>query len=330
MTKSVTVSCPHRLSVGGTWDLPALALPYAKMSPMTINMAINLRTIVTIENGNKIVICDNGIDNIYHHYDFTGKCGLIHAILAHFDLKDVKVSLEFEAPKKSGLGGSGVLCVALISAINEYLGYNLMPGEIIRLAHNIEDGMNFSLTGFQDQCAAVYGGINKFMWKFGSGLCWHSIKFDSIRSDYVIDIPKLNNRLILAYLGHSHNSNEINQLQIESFLSGDKKWFEILKLTKKFAITLQYYDWQKCIRLLNYETEIRNALVPERMTEKCYQMQKQAHDLGCSFTTAGAGGGGCVWSLCPDMQSRDKLKGAWGNCVIPIKIDTEGMKTDLY
>jgi len=34
------------------------------------------------------------------------------------------------------------------------------------LAHNLEDGLRVSLTGLQDQLAAAYGGINKWVWLY--------------------------------------------------------------------------------------------------------------------------------------------------------------------
>ena len=43
----ITVSAPCRVDAGGTWDIKSLALPLERKTPVTVNMALTLRTTVT-------------------------------------------------------------------------------------------------------------------------------------------------------------------------------------------------------------------------------------------------------------------------------------------
>ncbi|MBM3242447.1 hypothetical protein FJZ31_39815 [Candidatus Poribacteria bacterium] len=108
------------------------------------------------------------IDDI--HFDTRFK--LIFAIAAHFNVHGFEIQLSYESPPRSGLGGSGVLAITAIAAINkacEAFGESeFSKPYIIELAHNIEDGLRYSYTGMQDQCAAVYGGVNKWFWTCAS------------------------------------------------------------------------------------------------------------------------------------------------------------------
>ena len=44
----VEASAPCRIDCGGTWDIKAMALPMAGIGPVTVNMALNLRTFATL------------------------------------------------------------------------------------------------------------------------------------------------------------------------------------------------------------------------------------------------------------------------------------------
>jgi D-glycero-alpha-D-manno-heptose-7-phosphate kinase len=49
LTRSpVKASAPCRVDAGGTWDIKALALPLERKAPATVNMALTLRTTVTL------------------------------------------------------------------------------------------------------------------------------------------------------------------------------------------------------------------------------------------------------------------------------------------
>jgi len=60
---------------------------------------------------------------------FNSDLGLIKAIVAHFGVAGVKITITSQAPQRSGLGESGCVAVSLISTLNEDLF--LFKGEFI-------------------------------------------------------------------------------------------------------------------------------------------------------------------------------------------------------
>ena len=45
----IEASAPCRIDAGGTWDIKAMALPLERIRPITVNMALNLRTRVELQ-----------------------------------------------------------------------------------------------------------------------------------------------------------------------------------------------------------------------------------------------------------------------------------------
>src|SRR5690349_13552620 len=62
---SITASAPGRIDCGGTWDIKALALAQERIQPVTVNIAINLRTTVRLYpyDSGKVAIHSQGFDD---------------------------------------------------------------------------------------------------------------------------------------------------------------------------------------------------------------------------------------------------------------------------
>jgi len=336
LTSEITVSAPCRLDVGGTWDLKAYALLYEHLPPMTTNIALSLRTYVKLKpfEPGWIRITDHlgSEEHKINEMHFDGQFGLLFAIVSHFHAHGIEIELSYEAPPKSGLGGSGVLAVATIKAINEGCKLtgipNISKSQIVRLAHDIEDGLRYSYTGMQDQCAAAFGGINKWIWIYSSNEKFRQESLD-------VDYDELSKRLVLAYIGKSHNSSDVNSKQVRGFLNGQTRapWFRINKISEEFANALVESDWAKAGELISKETKIRCELVPSRITPLGVTLQKIAHEYRAGFATAGAGNGGCVWALCRIPKDKDSIISIWSDiiedidnaCILNAGIDKNGL-----
>lgn len=336
LTSEISVSAPCRLDVSGTWDLKAYALLYEHLPPMTTNIALSLRTHVNLKpfDSGWIRITDH-LGSEEHKIDemrFDGQFGLLFAIVSHFNVHGLEIELSYEAPPRSGLGGSGVLAVITIKAINEACKSIGMPklkkNKVVELAHNIEDGLRYSYTGMQDQCAAVFGGINKWIWTYSSE---PKFRQESLSVDY----NELSKRLVVAYIGKSHDSSEVNSKQVEGFLNGQTRtpWFKINKIGDEFATALVESDWEKAGNLISEETRIRCELVPSRITPLGKRLQEIAQRNGAGFATSGAGNGGCVWTLCQTPEDKDKIESVWKDMLLEIetarvldtKVDSKGL-----
>ena len=342
--QEVFASAPCRLDVGGTWDLKAFALLYRHIMPTTTNMALSLRTNLWLKpyRENWIRISDPTgseeycIDDLRFHKRF----GLLLAIVSHFNVHGMEIQLSYEAPPRSGLGGSGVLAVTTIAAISrafELLGMpTVSKTRMVELAHDIEDGLRYSFTGMQDQCAAAYGGVNKWRWTYSSA----NGKFEQEELLPDKDYKALEDRLVVAYIGRAHDSSDVNSQQVAWFLNGHTRgpWFRINEIANDFASALQSSDWEKSGHLINEETALRIGMVPGRITPLGELLRSVAEEYSSGFATAGAGNGGCVWALCREPEDAANLAARWAEIlrnietakVLGTEIAVDGLKVEIH
>ena len=333
-------SAPCRLDVGGTWDLKCFALPYASLNPATTNIAISARTRIRLKayRPGWVRIVDE-----FHHEafpvdapDMTGHFGLLFAIAAHFALGGVEIEIAYGCPPRSGVGGSGTLSVALAGALARARklvgGVRLSPEEIIEIVYNIEDGLRYSYTGLQDQCAATYGGVNTWSWTYGDPSGKFRREAILTRDQY----SALSDRLLVAYIGKPHDSNDVNSRQVDDFLAGRhrSRWFRVNEIAREFAEALKRADWEAAGRLMDEETATRCAIVPARMTVIGEKLQAVGTEFGAGFATAGSGNGGCVWALAPHPGVVPDLSAAWREVlsavptarILPATVDPVGLE----
>ena len=337
---TIHTSAPCRLDVSGTWDLPQFALPFRNAHPNTTNIALDLRThcCVSQDDEGVIAVSDDWNREVQPadspRYD--GPFGLVHAIASYFGVDSISIKFGYEAPPKSGLGGSGVLGVVTIAALNELTDSQLSLGEIAYLAHQIEDGLRFSYTGMQDQCAAAFGGVNSWTWDYGNMNVNLPFWRKSVLSEGAY--PGLEKRLVVAYTGKSHNSSDVNVRQVAGFFDGSARpqWLRINEIGSEFAYALKELDWEKAGKLITEEHLIRCDLVPERRTETAKTLQDIALKNGSAgFATTGAGKGGCVWALAANSDEATRIRAEWNGAlaglplpeakILPVKIAPQGL-----
>lgn len=335
----IKASAPHRVDIGGTWDLKPFAMLYRQERPCTLNIAISLRTTVELrayEEGYIHITDDIGSEEYCsQNWHFNDRFGLITSIIKYLGVDGFALKLSYDAPNRSGLGGSGVVAVAVLAAINAVLPEAGVAAftkhEIALITHSVEDGLRYSHTGLQDQCAALFGGINFWQWNYDV-LDTHFTRL-SIDSQEVIDA--VSDRLVIAYIGVPHYSSRVNAEQVEGLLNGRflEHWLRINSLTRAAFFKLGNAEWSELISIINEETSLRSEIAPSRITPLGEALQTLAHGSEASFAAAGAGNGGCVWTLCPTPEAADSLKADWSLAmtdtsdarILEIAVDREGL-----
>lgn len=321
-------SAPCRVDIGGTWDLKCFALPFAHIHPVTTNIALSMRTHIRLSayKAGRIRIWDNQHEEEYpaDDLDLSGHFGFLFSVSAHFALSGIDIEIGYESPPRSGLGGSGVLAVALAGALakaREPVGSDaLTPEAIVELVYNIEDGLRYSYTGLQDQCAAAFGGIHRWHWTYGE----MDSKFRREELLSTEGYTRTSDHLLVAYIGENHDSNDVNSKQVTDFLSGTNRsqWFRINEIANEFAHALQQEDWKAAGERINEETDIRCSIVPSRITPVGESLQAICHEMGVGFATAGGGNGGCVWALAQNPDQIADLSSGWEAILKPIPTAT--------
>ena len=124
-------SAPCRVDMGGTLDLSTFYLPLHHLGPCTFNVALDLRTRVTLRPFDKgrIRISSLGFEDLVvdsRQAPFHHSLGLMSAVAAYFQADGVHIDIRSESPPRSALGGSSVAAVALIWAFAKAMAKTIL------------------------------------------------------------------------------------------------------------------------------------------------------------------------------------------------------------
>lgn len=323
---AVTASAPCRIDAGGTWDIKALALPLEPAKPVTVNMALNLRTWVSLfpHKDGWVKISSEGFSHGEEYpcksLPFDSPFGLFFAAVSHFALHGLRIHIRSDSPVKSALGGSSTALIALLKALSEVssiLGQKKRSkGEILHLGYHLEDGVSGGYCGIQDQAAAAYGGVNRWTWCYGK------------KSSFLKRKPLLNTRgqrelskrILVAFSGKRHISSRINRAWVNDFLSGKTRagWMEVNGVVGLLAEALEKEAWDEVAGLLKEEMAIRRKMTPDALIPITEKLIDQAEKMGCGARFTGAGGGGSLWAFGGEDRIMD-LKGMWDKTLAPVR-----------
>lgn len=322
--ETIEASAPCRVDSGGTWDIKAMALPMQGIGPVTVNIAINLRTAVTLlpfEEG-YVKVNSEGFSKgeilPKNKLTFHTPFGLYFAAISYFGFYGLEARIHSQAPVKSGLGGSSTALIALLMTLNklsEKLGRKrLSKKDILHLGYHLEDGISGGNCGIQDQAVAVFGGVNQWKWSYG----YRNNAFERISLLDRVGQKKLSSHMLVAYSGESHISSKTNRKWIKDFLSGKTRggWIEANEIVDRLAHAINKREWGKAAALLREEMVIRNKITPEALIPITRKLVEQAENEGCGARFAGAGAGGSLWAI-GKKESIGNLRKVWDETLTP-------------
>ncbi|MFH2064113.1 MAG: galactokinase [Pseudomonadota bacterium] len=337
--KTIKAVAPCRIDLGGTLDIRTFHLPLRHLSPCTFNIALDMNTAVelTPHQKDRIRISSRGFPDAEFPADrapFRHPMGLMFAIAAYFRAGGVHIRIDSSSPPRSALGGSSAAAVALVAALSSALQDRdkdrLSGADIAMLAHAIEESVAGVPCGFQDQLAAVYGGINAWHWS-----C--RITDPLFRKEPVIpehEYPLFEKHIMVAYCGVPHVSADVNGRWVNQFLSGEYRpeWGEIVSCTKNFIDSLREHNYKGASEFMNRETGIRMKMTPDVLDDMGKKLAEAATRNQCGARFTGAGGGGCIWAI-GDPDDIEKLKSIWQEilceredaCMLETKINRAGL-----
>jgi D-glycero-alpha-D-manno-heptose-7-phosphate kinase len=324
--QQVEASAPCRIDCGGTWDIKAMALPLQGHQPVTVNMAVNLRTTASLFPFKEgwVKISSQGFPKgetcRKEKLPFHSPFGLFFAAVSYFGFHGLEVRISSRSPVKSALGGSSTALVALIKALSQAsvrLGRKkLSKKEILHLSYHLEDGISGGNCGIQDQAAAVYGGVHQWTWRYGNLKAPFERTALLDRQGQV----ELSNRLLVAYSGRSHVSSNTNRRWIKDFLSCRTRqgWVKVNETVLRLAGAIKKRNWKKAADLLQEEMALRRKLTPEALIPITSKLVRQAEHNGCGARFAGAGAGGSLWAI-GRLRNIERLRKTWEVALAPVK-----------
>jgi D-glycero-alpha-D-manno-heptose-7-phosphate kinase len=335
-SEPVIASAACRIDCGGTLDIRTFYYPLHHLSPCTFNIALNLKTKVTLlpYRSGVVKISSRGFESDERSVDlapFNTPLGLMFAVSAYFRVGGIHIDIVSESPPRSALGGSSTAAVALIGALFMALHGRASQEKTVLLAHAIEESVAGVPCGIQDQLAAAYGGVHAWYWP--------SEPTDSPFKSRVVlpkkDYATLEDHLLVAYCGVPHESRDINRKWVRAFVAGKHRglWTEIVHATRAFVKALNIKDWTSAVQAMNKEVDIRRQMTPEVFDDMGEDLLKTARGCDCAARFTGAGGGGCLWAL-GDKRNIEKLEPLWAEVLsqrdearlIDAKVDQRGLE----
>jgi D-glycero-alpha-D-manno-heptose-7-phosphate kinase len=235
-----------------------------------------------------------------------GRHPLLEAAIASMkvprDLR-LEVTIHSEAPAGAGTGTSAAVTVALVGALDALTPGRLSPHEVAAAAQRVETEMLHRQCGIQDQLASAYGGIN-----FIDMLAYPHASVSPI------EVPdpvwwELERRLLLVYLGRSHDSSALHETVIRSLENAGPDSPAIVGLRRTASRSrdaLHAGDFTALGRAMVESTDGQGRLHPALVGTEARKVIAIARSHGAlGWKVNGAGGeGGSITLLCDERSSR--------------------------
>jgi D-glycero-alpha-D-manno-heptose-7-phosphate kinase len=248
---------------------------------------------------------------------------LLEATIAYMRVPDelrLEVAIHSEAPAGAGTGTSAAVTVALIGALDRLTPGQLSPHEVATAAQKVETELLHRQCGIQDQLASAYGGVNFIE------------MFEYPRSSVSpIQVPnpiwwELERRLLLVYLGQSHDSSAVHETVIAGLESAgpDCKALEDLRHTAALSRDALYAgDFTALGRAMVANNEAQGRLHPALIGSQATRVIEIARAHGVlGYKVNGAGGEGGSITLLTDESSARKRA-----LVRAIEVDRPGFRS---
>jgi len=249
----IIVKTPLRISfVGGGSDMKSF---YEKQDGAVVSTAIDkfVYAIVKERFDDMIYInysqkeCVDNISLIQH--DLVREAMNITGVE-----KGVEITTLADIPSAgSGLGSSSSITVALLHALYAYRNTLVTAEQLAMDACRIEIDILGKPIGRQDQYAAAYGGVNKFV--FSSGDITKRIPVEMDRTAR----RKYSSSLLLYYTGITRKADNILSVQ-KNNLSDDKKFetmVNMVNLVDPYTEAIKNNDIRTCGDLLLQNWELK-------------------------------------------------------------------------
>ena len=312
---ALQASCPARIDIGNSLDYPSFFYSLPARKAYTTNIAVDLRTTVSWAPGRngRVSIYRGRIREHYHGIPDPEKSRLplICALLRHFEVSSGIFRVDSQVPLGSGLGGSGLLTVALLAIMKRLHTGSVSERDfnsLVLSAHFFENWMGYSSTGFHDQLAAVYGGAH--IWNWGTHM---SGQWPVFKKKPVLPAggpEELSRSILVCFTGKAHSPNTAGS-RFQSLPQKDiPKWSAVSEHARHFGLALRQSNWVRAAWHLNEECKLREELSPGCLSPRARKLISKARQLGAGARYAGHGSGGTVWA-CGDSDAVAATKRCW-------------------
>lgn len=223
----------------------------------------------------------------------------------------------------SGLGSSSSITVALLHAFYAYKNVLVTAERLAQEACTIEIDILGKPIGKQDQYAAAYGGVNKFIFN----------PDDSTQIEPVImtntQKRKFASSLLLYFTGITRNADDILVRQKDNFQKPEKMdtMVRMAALVDPFFEAIKKTDIIACGKLLARNWELKKQMAEGISSPHIQSMYETALGAGAlAGKIAGAGGGGFLLLVVPREDQNNVFEAMKAYRELPFMIEDSGSR----
>lgn len=185
---------------------------------------------------------------------------------------------------------------------------------IVIMAKSLEHTTGISMSGYQDQIASLFGGVNFIKWYHPVALWADNKKGRWFERESLLDderIKYLNELMATYYSGASHSSVEINTLQTRSMIDGTNRelWYSESEIAYEARDALKDENYENLVGLLNETCDARRKLLPPWYVN---EFQSRVIEIASRYRgaarVAGAGAGGGIITLASTPETADRIR----------------------
>lgn len=310
---------PFRVSFcGGGSDLPVF---YEKHGGCVLSTTINKYMYIlthpyfdrttTIFKYSKTEIVRSP-DEVEHRY--------FKRLMKDFDLRGIEIASIADIPSGTGLGSSSSFIVGVLHNISSYKGHLMSKEQLASSACEFEIEKLGLKIGKQDQYAAAYGGLNFYDFH----------KDGSVEVSPVIlpkrQLQKLENSLMLFYIGGEHSSEKILEEQGKNISNGDREKQQLMmcEIARQLRDELMRGNVDSMGKLLHESWQLKRTLasgISNPVIDQKYEIAMKNGALGGKLL--GAGGSGFLLFYVPE-ELQQQVAHAVALPNIPFEFDRQG------
>ncbi len=283
-----------------------------------IAVAINLRTEVNIESGDRFTINGYPLRDKFHSY-------IKNAIELCWDDGPLNITTRSDIPSASGMGSSASVTVAMVSTLFAMRG-NINEEKVAKMGFEVEYITQGRASPIDTSTVTHGKGIlvdrgmrDNFLWSIEKdGLVWHI---------HHIEVPKL--KLVVGFSGIKGNTKEMVE-KVRRFYTWNSFARDVIRDIGKTVIDaispLENEDYERIGELMNRNNKLLTILgVNHPLLRKMIKETKK-YAYGAKIT--GAGGGGSIVVLTDEQDEVAKEIEKVGGRAYKVEISDYGYKIE--
>ena len=227
------------------------------------------------------------------------------------------------------MGASSSLLMCASKALSLFSERDDSINDLILFGASLEAQSLRIPTGYQDYYGACLGGINGLEFRVSG----HNIRTLYPSPEF---LQELNDSLIVTFTGISHFSGTNNWNMLKRFIDNEDDTVERMKEIEEIAHNmweaLICEDLRKVASALDREWQNRRKLAEGVSNDKIDALMSAAKGAGAwASKICGAGGGGCMVTICPKNKREKVIKAieSHGGQIIDCSIDKDGLVVDM-